>query len=108
MATTLNLRGAWAAAAVGLFAAPAVAEAPDAHFGEVPFARLVLTDTVSGQRAAVVEGPGGQAELVHEGDVLGSEAIRVLRVGRGCVALSADGDAGPALLCVNEPSAPRS
>jgi len=108
MLTARNLRGTLVAAAVGLFAAPAGAGDGEAHFGEVPFARLVLTDTVSGRHAAVIEGPDGLAELVHEGDLIGLEGIRVLRVDRGCVALGAGGDAGPALLCVNEPAAPRS
>ena len=102
------LRGALAAAVVGSFSTPVSAEEADVHFGDVPLSRLALTDTVTGQGAAVIEGPGGQAELVHEGDLLGLERIRVLRVGRGCLALAADKDAGPALLCVNEPSAPRS
>ncbi|MHB8872684.1 MAG: hypothetical protein ACYC8T_03260 [Myxococcaceae bacterium] len=97
-----------AAMAVGLIALPAAAEAPLTHFPDVPFARLTLVDTVSARGAAVVEGPDGQAEIVNAGDLLGREAVKVLRIGRGCVSLSSEGSAGPTLLCVDEPSAPRS
>ena len=56
---------------------------------------------------ALVEGPEGQEALVHAGDLLGKESLKVLSVGRGCLSLE-NADHLPAKLCVDEGGGPRS
>ncbi len=84
------------------------ADEPLRHFADVSVAELVLVDTVSARHGGVVEGPDGQAEVVLEGETLGKEGLRVRRIGRGCLELAGEVAGAATVLCVDEPSAPRS
>ncbi|MFZ5468443.1 MAG: hypothetical protein ACOZIN_03305 [Myxococcota bacterium] len=91
-----------------LSSAAAWAEEEPHHFADRPIATLSLVQTVVDRGAAMVEAKDGSAVIIHEGELLGREAVKVLEVGRGCLSLLAPGTEAPALLCIDERSFPQS
>lgn len=92
--------------ALSLLCAPALADQVAHHFSEVPLSELLLLDTsIRSVPTAIVESRDGQAAVVREGERIGKEGVRILKVMRGCLEL--DG-ARQKLLCVEQADWPRS
>ncbi len=91
---------------LSLLCGPALADEVAHHFSDVPVSQLFLLDTsMRSLPTAVIESRDGQAAVVREGELIGKERVRILKVMRRCLAL--DGRR-PQLLCVEQANAPRS